>query len=43
MRPNIIEPHQSGKSMSNVSIFQPPDHTLYPRYASIPSFMRVPQ
>ena len=43
MRPNFIEPHQSGKRMSNVSILQPPDHTLYPRYTGIPSFMWVPQ
>ena len=28
--------------MSEDDIFQPPDHTLYPRYTGIPTFMRVP-
>jgi len=28
--------------MSDDNLFQPPDHTLYPRYTGIPTFMRVP-
>ena len=28
--------------MDDAGIFQPPDHTLYPRYTGIPTFMRVP-
>jgi len=28
--------------MDDDTIFQPPDHTLYPRYSGIPTFMRVP-
>ena len=34
--------HQGGKSMSDVSILRPQDHSLYPRYTGIPTFMRVP-